>query len=234
MKFRPLREDEIECRISQINKDGKGLSLLLYKNARCDMNVLDETVGSFNWQRNHAEHKGNAYCSIGINANYNDADKEPVWIWKEDCGSESYTEKEKGEASDSFKRAGFNWGIGRELYTAPFIWVKAENCNIKECNGKLICSDRFYVKHIKIENGKITQLVIFNDKKKCDCFSFGMPKFENEEHTTMLQADVDRLLELAKTKGVTKSKLCKKYDVKNLIDLTPEQYEACYNGLMGM
>ena len=78
----------------------------------------------------------------------------------------SYTEKEKGEASDSFKRAGFNWGIGRELYTALLFWIKAENCDPKEYNGKFTCSDRFSVKHIKVENGKITQLAIFNEKTK--------------------------------------------------------------------
>lgn len=234
MKFRPLREDEIECRISQIKKDGKGLSLLLYKNARCDMNILDETVGSFNWQRNHSEHKGNAYCSIGINANYKEADKEPNWIWKEDCGSESYTEKEKGEASDSFKRAGFNWGIGRELYTAPFIWIKAANCNLKEYNGKFTCSDRFSVKHIKVENGKITQLAIFNEKTKCDCFSFGLPKLPEKQENTALEADIKRLVKLAKEKGVTQKSIGEKYGVKTLYKLTMEQYEECFNELMGM
>ncbi len=94
-----------------------------------------------------------------------DADKVPVWIWKEDCGSKLYR-KGKGRSIDSFKRAGFNWGIGRELYTAPFIWIKAENCDPKEYNGKFTCSDRFSVKHIKVENGKITQLAIFNEKNK--------------------------------------------------------------------
>ena len=234
MKFRPLREDEIECRIAQISKDGKGLSLLLYKNARCDMNILDETVGSFNWQRNQSEHKGNAYCSIGINANYKEADKEPNWIWKEDCGSESYTEKEKGEASDSFKRAGFNWGIGRELYTAPFIWIKAENCDLKEYNGKFTCSDRFSVKHIKVENGKITQLAIFNEKTKCDCFSFGLPKLPEKQENTALEADIKRLVKLAKEKGVTQKSIGEKYGVKTLYKLTMEQYEECFNELMGM
>lgn len=109
-KFRDLTADEIECRIAQIKANS--LSLLLYKDARCDMKILDETVGAENWERDHKELKGNIYCGISI---YDE--NKNIWVTKWDCGAESYTEKEKGEASDSFKRAGFNWGIGRELYT---------------------------------------------------------------------------------------------------------------------
>ena len=112
--FRDLKANEIDCRVSQINE--KGLTLLLYKDARVDMDILDETVGAKNWQRTHT--RDNANCIIEIW----DEDKKQ-WICKEDTGTESFTEKEKGLASDSFKRAGFNWGIGRELYTAPFIYI---------------------------------------------------------------------------------------------------------------
>lgn len=116
MKFRPLRADEIDVRVGGVYD--KGMTMLLYKNARVDMQILDETVGEMNWQRDHKEVKGNLYCGIGIWD-----DKKEQWIWKWDCGTESNTEKEKGESSDAFKRAGFNIGIGRELYTAPFIWL---------------------------------------------------------------------------------------------------------------
>lgn len=102
--FRVLRADEIDCRISQIAKDGKWLDLLLYKDARCDMNILDETVGPFNWEREHF--RENANCTVRIW----DATKEQ-WISKEDTGTESNTEAQKGLASDSFKRACFNWGM---------------------------------------------------------------------------------------------------------------------------
>ena len=88
------------------------------------MSILDETVGPENWQRDHFECKGNLYCKVGINTNYKDAQAVDRWIWKADCGAESRTEAEKGEASDSFKRACVNWGIGRELYTSPPIFVK--------------------------------------------------------------------------------------------------------------
>lgn len=137
--FRLLRADEIECRVAQISD--KGLSLLLYKDARCDMNILDETVGAYSWQRTHS--RENANCAVGI---YSHEINE--WIWKEDTGTESNTEKEKGLASDSFKRACFNWGIGRELYTAPFIWINASDCNITEYNGRKKCNDKFYVQKI--------------------------------------------------------------------------------------
>ena len=114
--FRGLRPDEIDVRVGSVS--AKGVSLLLYKDARCDMNILDETYGVTGWQRKHEVINGNLYCGIGIwNDNIND------WVWKWDCGTESYTEKEKGEASDSFKRAAFNIGIGRELYTGGFIFV---------------------------------------------------------------------------------------------------------------
>ena len=121
IKFRDLKAEEIEVRIGQIGtrEDGSGwFTLLLYKNARVDMDVLDETVGCLNWQRVHS--RDNANCSIGIY----DEDKK-AWVWKEDTGTESNTDKEKGLASDSFKRAGTNWGIGRELYTAPFMFIKS-------------------------------------------------------------------------------------------------------------
>ena len=113
MEFRKLSADEIDCRLATVKQNG--VSLLLYKDARCDQNILDETVGNMNWQRHH--NRDNANCIVSIW----DTEKK-MWIEKEDTGTESYTEKEKGLASDSFKRACFNWGIGRELYTAPFIW----------------------------------------------------------------------------------------------------------------
>lgn len=115
--IRTLYADEIDCRVG-IAKN-QGCSILLYKDSRVDMALLDELVGPMNWQRDHKELKGVIYCGVGI------YDPElGAWCWKWDAGTESNTEPQKGEASDSFKRACVNWGIGRELYTAPFIWVK--------------------------------------------------------------------------------------------------------------
>lgn len=163
-KFRDLTAEEIDCRVATCNENG--VSLLLYKDARCDMNILDETVGSMNWQRRHT--RDNANCIVEI---WDDAKKQ--WIAKEDTGTESYTEKEKGQASDSFKRACFNWGIGRELYTAPFIWVNGYDCNMKNNNGKWTTYDRFTVDSITIKSKRITGLSIRNTKTDKIVFTWG-------------------------------------------------------------
>ena len=179
MNFRDLTADEIECRVQSVKQNG--LVLLLYKNARCDMNILDETVGAENWQREHYECKGNLFCRVAIRCREAEIDgakntKEIIrdeWVWKSDCGVESNTEAQKGEASDSFKRACFNWGIGRELYTAPFTWIPAEKCNIKEgknAQGKTVysCYDKFEIEKIIIENKKIMAISILNTSIKSD------------------------------------------------------------------
>ena len=164
MKFRTLNANEIDCRISMIKNNG--LALLLYKDARCDMNILDEEVGPENWQRSHELINGNLFCNVGINVKYGSSEP-PVWVFKQDVGTESYTEKEKGQASDSFKRACFNWGIGRELYTAPFIWIDKSGCSIIDKNGKPSCYDRFSVEEIVFNDRKvITGLSIRNDTQK--------------------------------------------------------------------
>lgn len=170
MEFRKLYPSEIECRVNTINS--KGLTLLLYKDARCDMNILDEMVGPLNWQRSHS--RDNANCTVSI------WDKEKMqWISKEDTGKESFTEAEKGLASDSFKRACFNWGIGRELYTAPDIWISADKFELKP-NGKdkygkekYTTYDKFIVAGIKYdESGKISVLSIYNVRTKQRVFVY--------------------------------------------------------------
>lgn len=166
MEFRDLKADEIDVRVAQITKDW--LILLLYKDARVDMNILDETLGSTNWQRDHKELKGNIYCGVSIW----DTEKKQ-WITKWDAGAESYTEKEKGEASDSFKRACVNLGIGRELYTSPVIFIpryveqdgkQIELFEIKDNSGKISTKTRFNVEAIEITNKVITGLAIKNNK----------------------------------------------------------------------
>lgn len=175
-KFRDLKADEIEVRVQSAKENG--VILLLYKDARVDMNILDETVGAENWQNKFYEHKGILFCSLGINtAKEGEPDR---WIWKDDAGVESNTEAEKGNASDARKRAGFAWGIGRELYTSPFIWVGADKCNIKQ-NGKgYTCNDKFEVEKIVIENKCIKALSIRNVSKKCTAFSMGTPAKEEK------------------------------------------------------
>ena len=160
---RLLKADEIECRVSVINE--KGLSLLLYKDARVDQRILDETFGAFGWKRSHQCIDGNLYCTVEV------FDKETMqWIAKQDVGTMGYTEKEKSQASDSFKRACFNWGIGRELYSAPFIWIPAGKASIQMKEGlnkekRYYCSDRFSVVSIEYSKDReISGLIIKNEK----------------------------------------------------------------------
>ena len=199
--FRLLRADEIEARIQSVKSNG--CVVLLYKDARCDMNILDETFGCENWQRNHEVINGNLFCNVGIN--FPKEDGFDRWVWKQDVGVESNTEKEKGQASDSFKRACFNWGIGRELYTSPFIWV---NLDAKEINnGK--CYIKFIVKEIGYnENQEINKLVIVDENGK-ERFKF--PKTQ-EKTSPKKEEDYRKLLiELCKEKGIdlnTVSKQC--------------------------
>lgn len=172
MEFRTLNANEIDCRIATINQ--KGLTLLLYKDARVDQNILDETVGAMNWMRHHT--RDNANCIVSIW----DSEK-GQWVEKEDTGTESFTEKEKGLASDSFKRACFNWGIGRELYSAPFIWISSEDADIKQGgNGKMQCYDKFIVEQILYdENRNIVALSIKNATKKKRVFVMDNRKKES-------------------------------------------------------
>lgn len=157
--FRDLKADEIDVRIGQI-VDEKGITLLLYKDARVDMNILDEAVGKMNWQKHYS--RDNANCIVSI---YDEDKKE--WIEKEDTGTESNNEKEKGLASDSFKRSCFAWGIGRELYTSPFIWINWKDLEKVEKDnktGKYKVKDIFKVEKIKIKDKRIIALSIVNQR----------------------------------------------------------------------
>lgn len=174
--FRDLKADEIECRVAQATE--KGVSLLLYKDARCDQNILDETVGAFGWMRQHT--RDNANCIVSIWD-----EKKGQWILKEDTGTESNTEKEKGLASDSFKRACFNWGIGRELYTAPFIWINPDGCTaLKQDRDKWKCYDKFEVQKIIIENKKIVALAIMNGKTRKNVFQWQDPVWQKKRESS--------------------------------------------------
>lgn len=161
MKFRLLNTDEIEVKVKQVTE--KGAVALLYKTARTDMILLDETVGAENWQTDYREIKGNMYCGIGI---YQSPERGYVWKWN--CGTESREDGEgnekKGEASDAFKRAGTTWGIGRELYTAPFIFLNVET---KEKNGKYYLADKFQTFEVSEitynENRTIKSVVIVDN-----------------------------------------------------------------------
>lgn len=192
MIFRPLRADEIECRIGSVG--AKGFTMLLYKDARCDMNILDETFTPFGWQREHKEIKGVVYCGVGIH--YAQLDE---WVWKWDAGAESYTEKEKGEASDSFKRACVNWGIGRELYTAPLIFIRAKTDPVGNGYRLTNKSDGYGYKVAQIEykGGRISHLVI--TKNGTQVFTFTADEFMEKAQTTIDDKMAQMVLTLVET-----------------------------------
>lgn len=217
-KFRNLTADEIDVRVSQITD--KGFSLLLYKDARCDMSILDESVGALNWQRTHIRENANCIVSIW--------DKEKgQWVSKEDTGVESFTEKEKGLASDSFKRACFNWGIGRELYTAPSIWVYDTSYIKKNSKGKDTVYERFVVKSIEISKDKVITSLEIADSKGKIVFSTKQkmtPKKENKKETKEEKISDDLILEL-KSLNVDEKGLCKYFGVDRIENLSLQQAE---------
>lgn len=228
MKFRALKASEIDCRIQSIgqNKTGAvGTTILLYKDARVDMNILDETVGAMNWQREHSVVNGNLYCTISIW----DEVKEQ-WISKSDVGTESNTEKEKGQASDSFKRAGFNWGIGRELYSAPFVYIQLDKSEYIERNGKLTSNAKFKVKDIAYdENRNIVRLVVVDSKGKVR-YTFG----ENTQPQIQETVYNWQTLKARATQGGISEDDLKHYlketlKVNESKDMTQELYQQAFN-----
>lgn len=214
MEFRLLRADEIDCRVATAKKNG--VSLLLYKDARCDMNILDETVGAMFWQRKHELINGNLFCSVGILCKELDE-----WIWKQDVGVESYTEKEKGQASDAFKRACFNWGLGRELYTAPFIWVNEGDVKIEYKDGKYTTYDRFAVKEIGYTDRKISRLIIENTKTGKTVYQMGKKTIKKADPKWIASIDAE-----CKRTGAKRDKVLSKMGINNPEELTLTTFNA--------
>lgn len=231
VKFRKLTASEIDCRVATVNE--KGCSLLLYKDARVDQNLLDETFGIFGWQRKHEVIDGQLFCTVSI--------KDPEsgeWICKQDVGVESNAEKEKGRASDSFKRACFNLGIGRELYTAPFIWVT--DCERKEKNGKWTTYDRFKVTEIGYDKaGNINKLKVVNEKTLKVVYETGKAikaetkkteKTPTEKEMMVKGGDFingvkqDLLMKKCKESGINPVVVLDKIKAKSLAEITEAQF----------
>lgn len=165
-KIRKLKASEIDCRVSTISS--RGCSLILYMDARMAQNILDETFGVFGWQRKHELIGSSMYCTVSVRN-----PETGEWISKQDVGTKGYTEEEKGLASDSFKRACFNFGIGRELFTAPFVWINAGDVTISDKNGKPTTYDKFYVADIGYdENGIINRLVIYKENPNVKVYTY--------------------------------------------------------------
>lgn len=228
-EIRKLRADEIEARVGIVKKNG--ISLLLYKDARCDMNILDETFGIMGWQRKHELINGSLFCTVSIKG------EDGEWIGKQDVGVQSYTEAVKGAASDSFKRACFNVGIGRELYTAPFIWISSDKVNIVEDNGKLKVKDSFHVSYISYDEGGkvIRSLEIRNQKNEIVCqfnIESKVPKQASQSANKNQLSDyrMKRLYDEMERTGVTEQKIVERFHV-SLVNLTERDYKRIMSAL---
>lgn len=216
-----LTANDVECRIKKITNEGA--VLLLYKTARVDMRILDEVYGSMNWQRHHEVINSNLFCTISVW----DSEKSQ-WVSKQDVGTESNAEAEKGQASDAFKRAGFAWGIGRELYDSPFIWI----------SGKVSKYDRFHVTDIQYDREKqeFTRLVIFDDKGK-ERYRLGTktdrPKAKEPTDEERRQKGIAAIVELVKKHKAEQpfaDWLKETMKVESMDGLTVEQLGAVYKG----
>ena len=180
-EFRTLRADEIECRVGTVTD--KGVSLLMYKDARVDMRLLDEVVGAENWQRKHELIDGQLFCTVSIR------NEKGEWVGKQDVGTESNTEKEKGRASDAFKRACFNWGVGRELYSCPFVWVNlAQNEWKANASGKSQPRVKFHVSDIAYDDNRNVSRLVIKDDKGSVRFTFGAAQQPQPQQQAAQQA----------------------------------------------
>lgn len=220
-KIRNLHADEIECRVGSISD--WGITLLLYKNARVDQAILDEVFGIYGWQRSHMMIGNALYCTVSIW----DPERQN-WISKQDVGTTGEFEKEKSAASDSFKRACVNLGIGRELYTAPFIYIPANKVTITEKDHRKIIKDTFTVKAIVISGEKvITGLSIVNQKKE-EVYRFGEIK---ENPSEKEDPEWKELYKELKRTGIPEELLLKRYGVNSLDEMDGLTRKRAINGL---
>lgn len=195
--IRTLNADEVECRVQSVKKNG--CVLLIYKDARVDMRILDEVFGIDGWQRTHEVINNNLFCTVEIWS-----DKTKSWIKKQDVGTESNTEKQKGEASDSFKRACFNIGIGRELYSAPFTWIQLNESEVTTKDNKyyLNFGISFTVKEIAYDDNKNISKLVIIDNKKVERFRFDLNALKTPKAPTQTTQETasEKALRMCKTK----------------------------------
>ncbi len=247
--MRALRAEEIELRVGRFNETNNGkviANMLLYKDARVDMALLDEEYPN-KWKREHKVINGSMFCAISV---WNDDIKQ--WITREDVGTESMTEKEKGQASDSFKRTGVNFDIGRELYSkgCKNVAIFTDTNEVyKNTKGKwnLSFGVAFYVSHIKSENGQVTELKISDQNNKVrytypnkNTIKPEQPKAETtnkpgNNNTTvkpLSEGQVNRLYAIAHSKGQKRENVTlsvqQSYNITEVNQMTKTQYdEVC-------
>lgn len=229
MEFRTLKANEIDVRIAQIDKTW--CTLLLYKDARVDQDILDETVGVMNWKKDYQLIDGQLFCTISIWDN-----EKQQWIGKQDVGVESFSQEEKGRASDAQKRSAFCFGIGRELYTAPSIIIfpkkeikyKNNGKDVDEFfeykDGKYTTKTRFYVEYIDYEDRVIKDLIIRDNKGN---IRFSELTKETEKKLTKTTLELKKAIENMEDKkeGFDRKQIYDAYKVANDSQLTYKQKE---------
>ena len=206
-EFRKLKASELQCKTTDTKFKGSA-TILIFKDARVDQRVLDETVGPMRWQKDYKEIDGKVYCGVAIkNSDTGE------WVWKFDCGTEGNFEAEKSEASDAFKRACFNWGLGRELYDTPKIKIKCPDNYYY--NDKL--SMTFSVKSIEWNGNELVDLVIVD--------KFGKVVYSYKGGEQPVQSEESKFFELSKEELLIE--FCKK--TKPTLDETMiKQLESFY------
>lgn len=236
-EIRLLKAEEIECRAGTVSE--KGLSLLLFKDARVDQKILDEAFTPFGWRRTHQSIEGNLYCTVEVW----DSTK-GQWVAKQDVGVSGYSEKEKSQASDSFKRACFNWGIGRELYTAPFIWIPAQKAEICKRGEKYITKSTFKVKSIEYNSQRGISGLVITDGYGNTVFEMKEGKSRSGKSRELMQGpqegqkgmeltgkQVEILEKELERTGVSLEAVLERYSLKELGEMTQEIYKKAVSGL---
>lgn len=220
LNFRALRADEIDVRIGTVS--AKGATFLLYKNARVDMSILDETVGAMNWQRHHTRENANCIVSIW------DSEK-MEWISKEDTGTESNTEAEKGLASDSFKRACTNWGIGRELYESPFVFIRADTQRKQNGKGYELADPYQFqgirvkeIEYKEVEKKRVVSKLVIVDKNNNVLYSYGADTITSKVAPIKKRTARDELVAYCKEHDIDMTMVASGFDLNR--DATEEQF----------
>lgn len=217
MQKRLLKPNEISCRVQQINE--KGLSLLLYVTSRAGQVLLDEKYGPLGWQDSYKVIDGDLYCSISAWDN-----GKQQWVTREDVGTASYTAKEKGRASDAFKRACVKHGIARELYSAPFIWIDRGQCNIKDNNGKFTTYDKFKISEITYNgSNEIDSLEIINQNLDIVYKLYPSGKIDNIK--------LELIKDKAREADVPLGEICSLLKIKQIEDLDINSFKPVMNKL---
>lgn len=199
---RPLDISDVDFRVQSINNGGYA-TILAYKDARVDMNRLDEIAGPSRWRKEYSVINNQLFCGVAI---YDSETSQ--WVTKWDVGTESFTESEKGQASDAFKRACFNWGIGRELYDYPMISIKLNSDEWSKDSGRPKQTYNLKIRdwrwHSEFTDGKLTFLAA-KDQKGAVRYKFGTLKSQESKGAKDSDTNVKALLKKKKDDEVLES-----------------------------